>query len=287
MNKTNVLNRYRTGPQDSRAGFTLIELLVAISIVGLLASIVLVSLGNARQNARIAAGKQFDASMYHSLKMVGEWDFDESSGSTAIDSQGLNNGTINGTVSRVSGIEKTALSFDGSTNSVSLPLSVTQGLTTFTISLWVNTTDVGNSGAFYQKPTFVGIETAGGGTGDFGITTSAGLLGMWGGLTASDSAVTTTSNISDGTWHHIAAVNNGTTVKLYLDGAPTSATIPSGSPLTNQFFAIGACSTQGGGIQYFHQGSIDEVRIYSSALTAQDVGRLYAVEAHEHGLALK
>ncbi len=50
-----------------RRAFTLIEILVSISIVGLLSSIIIVSVNAARLKANFASGQQFGANVYHSL----------------------------------------------------------------------------------------------------------------------------------------------------------------------------------------------------------------------------
>src|SRR5262249_34265357 len=73
-----------------------------------------------------------------------------------------------------------------------------------------------------------------------------------------------TATLALNTWSHLAATYDGSTLRLYVNGtqvgslAQTGAMTPSASPLT-----IGGDPIFG---QYF-QGMIDEVRVYSVALT--------------------
>jgi len=87
-------------------------------------------------------------------------------------------------------------------------------------------------------------------------------------------AVTTDPSMADGKWHHYVAVRNRATDKLYLyvDGVLNGSTTDTmtQSILNNEPIRIGSRTTFSN-----LNGSVDEVRIYKRALSAQQILALY------------
>jgi len=78
-----------------------------------------------------------------------------------------------------------------------------------------------------------------------------------------------TTNINDGQWHHVMAINNGTNLKIYIDGVLDNSN--TNGNLINTTFAtpninIGRRSYSGS--EGYFSGSIDEVAIWSSDQSA-------------------
>jgi hypothetical protein len=88
-----------------------------------------------------------------------------------------------------------------------------------------------------------------------------------GDIVASTSAITDTTS-----WHHVVATKNGATSKLYIDGIDVTGTV------TNQTIANNAnnltIGDNGSASQYFN-GLIDEVDLYGTVLTADQVREHY------------
>jgi hypothetical protein len=103
---------------------------------------------------------------------------------------------------------------------------------------------------------------------------------MWSGLNnGGDNSLVSGRYISDNTWHRIDAVNNGSSIELYLDGADTYQTLSSGLALDSYGWYLGAQNEQGGGAAFFHQGSIDEFRFSNSARSSDWISAQYHNES--------
>ena len=86
----------------------------------------------------------------------------------------------------------------------------------------------------------------------------------------------TNTTLKLNTWYHVTGVYNATaqTLDVYvngvLDNGTLSGTVPSSQFNSSNNLQIGAFNASG-----LFRGTIDDVRIYNRALSAQEVKRLY------------
>lgn len=159
-----------------------------------------------------------------------------------------------------------SLHFDGINDKVDLSSATQNGIAfNVTLEAWIKTS-ANNSG-------YRGIVVRSNYYGLFLIDNKLSTYN-WGG---SPAGATTYSNVSlnDGIWHHVAlriqlGVSNGT--QMYLDGQPVgpAITLNTLSLPPNNNFQIG-CNTN---VQFF-DGQIDNVKIYSRALSDSEINESY------------
>jgi len=212
---------------------------------------------------------------------VAHWKLDDS-GSEAIDSAGKHHGTIHGAVSAEGKLDR-ALNFDrGRGDHVSIPYSVDFELSTFTVAAWVKLT---------KEPTFSGILGTRFG-GEFTFDMKVNSEKVHGDVGDGERWIETKVNfyaadvghdgrggdLNTDRWYHITIVVDGAAKKfrLYLDGDKKKEIACDGQPRLmkpGQTMRIGNSS----GDEYM-DGVIDEVKIFSVALTDEQVIALVAAQ---------
>lgn len=269
-------------------GFTLIELLVAISIISLLSSIIFASLSNARESARLAAGMQASTNYDRTVaaNAVGIWSFEEMGAGTTHDASGFGfTGTLVGGAQQINAATCDlgfggCLQLDG-TGYVTTALKDEVGRlhavggNQFATSAWVNRSSGG-----VTDQVIMGI-TGGVGTGATFVvwaTTGGKLRVRFNGGTITDLL----DNMETGKWYFVTIVWDGATMLGYIDGGSPMVLPIGGAALQDFSFTMGARSD---GSNNRFVGMIDEVRVFNTPLTAQEVGALYAAGAPKHRLA--
>jgi prepilin-type N-terminal cleavage/methylation domain-containing protein len=260
--------------------FTLLELLVVITIIGILSSIVIVSMSGSTDSATIAKGKAY-AQQIHALlghKAVGVWNFDEgtdntcSGGEDVCDISGYgNHGTFYGETQFIdSDIEGYALSFDGTGDYVDCGNGESFNITSaITVLYWESDiSPVHTSGRVGKKSVF---DISRRGVSD--VYAHVYVDGAYQGLYGTD-------KLTPGVWHHVVMTYDSLTRELavFIDGIKELSKILTGlSEYTLNTSAynleIGRMGYQGT-IDYFN-GLIDEVRIYSETLPATEIQKHY------------
>jgi serine/threonine protein kinase/tetratricopeptide (TPR) repeat protein len=204
-------------------------------------------------------------------RMLGWWRFDEPSGKTVADASGNgNDGLVVGTpqwrpsAGRIGGailLRNSSVRIAGEA-----PFDVTDAIT---ISVW---TRVDTLDRWWQALVTKGDASwrlHRSGDADRVEFACDGLQSSGGGATCAKG----NRIISDGRWHHVVATYDGSRIALYFDGELDASCPVSGRLRTNdQPVCIGDNAEQSG--RYWN-GWIDDVRIYSYALSEAGIAALY------------
>lgn len=268
--------------------FTLIELMVVVAIIGLLSSIVMVNLRGPREKARITKSLEFSQSVQHAIgnEAVGIWNFDEGSGTLANDISGYaNNGTIiNGalytdeTPNKAVGLGqgKYALNFDGVNDYVSLPGNTNTSLQNNinTVSMWAYIRSVGPNSYAELYSVIGGNRT--------GIKWQTNSIGVDANGDFYNYRVS--ASLTFNTWNHIVVEIDRTNniAKVYVNAVYKGQTNvwPSYTPTANTPRI--ASNSLTGNLGDYLNGIIDEVRIYSTALSLSEIQKHYLAGSEKH-----
>jgi hypothetical protein len=208
--------------------------------------------------------------------LVGWWRFEETAGSTAVDSSGhKHDGTLKGDLSfeKSSSPGKSGKAIRLAAKGDAVEVKDYQGIAGTrprTVAAWIKTTSSQGEIVSWGKKDFGQMFTVGYIRGRVGVTPSGGYLYM-------------KAETHDDKWHHVAVVvqkaelpNLHDDVKLYLDGAPAEIhdiglldlwPIQTGQELPVR---IG----QG------FKGLMDDLRIYDRALSEEEVNALFQLQTN-------
>jgi hypothetical protein len=207
--------------------------------------------------------------------LVGWWRFNETSGATAHDELGRNDANLIHMADPcwVGGMHGNALRFDGVDDYVEIPRLIEND---WTISLWIRTDHRGSSGSQWWNGSGLVDGKAAGPLHDFGTSLLDAKVAFGvGSPVGFKEGVTLLSvtEVNDGQWHHVVATRRaqGGQMRLYVDGRQESAAFgPKGTKDAASNLRIGGIRADRG---YF-RGDIDEVRLYTYALSDAEVAAL-------------
>jgi hypothetical protein len=205
--------------------------------------------------------------------LVGWWTLDEGSGTIAGDSSSNHlAGTLRGNPIWTSGKRRGGLSFDGQKDYVDVPKNPKLYVPgPFTVAAWVN---VGTLPRSEWGMYLLSDYDAEGGRCTFAlrVMSNATAQFFWQTETAEPVHAESTGRIAPGTWTHVAGVWDGTTRMLYVNGV-LDGTSKGAQPRPDIGGATAIGRPGAANLLYF-SGRLDDVRIYSRALSTAEIRAL-------------
>lgn len=205
--------------------------------------------------------------------LVAYWKFDENTGTSAADATGNGNtGTLVGSPSWVAGKINSAVSYNGTSQYTQTGSgSSYAGLFPSAISMcaWVSYPNFSN----YQRTLTLETNST-----DYNVWLQANKTSATVQFGAGGSSYKTgTTALSTNTWYFICGVTDYTQAgtHIYVNGVDDGGTF-TGTPsynATNAYLDVGALLSTG--TRYYGAATIDEVGVWSRALTSTEVTQLY------------
>jgi trimeric autotransporter adhesin len=209
------------------------------------------------------------------------WRLGETGGPTAADaSAALSPGTYTGsgvTYSQppaITGSSNTSVSLNGSSGGV-----YSQGTfdnpTVYSEELWFKSTTTSGGKLIGFGNTSTGLSS---GYDRHVYMTNSGqiVFGVWTGF---PNTITSPNSYNDGAWHHMVATQGGSGMRLYLDGASVGSNPQTSAQGYSGYWRAGGDNLGGwpdGPSSNYFAGSIDEVAVYPTVLSAATAASHYA-----------
>ncbi|MBN2269174.1 MAG: lamin tail domain-containing protein [Sedimentisphaerales bacterium] len=199
-------------------------------------------------------------------RLAAYWKLDDGSGTTATDSVGDSDGILHGNAAWTFGRINGAISFDGAGDYVSFSSLATLAGDNLTVQAWVRMND---SASFYVNPIVMQhtLLSEGYRLQVFEDRPTFSIMAVPRGITI---RVESPDTITRNQWHHIAGTNNGSELKIYVDGEFKGSVSSSGYTGVEHEGYIGYDYA---GVAYWN-GLIDDVRVYDRALSEYELSAM-------------
>jgi regulation of enolase protein 1 (concanavalin A-like superfamily) len=199
--------------------------------------------------------------------LVGWWKLDDDSGTIVLDWSGQgNHGTIVGDPQWILGYDDGALSLDGFDDCVNCGDPNSFNITNvISILAWIKANSAGNgANQSYVMKGNSGAEGYGlrhSATNDLQFRTANGI-----------NVQTPVNSSFNGVWHHLAGTYDRSQLMLYVDGE-LQANISAAGDISTSSYNLNI-GREAVGNRYLYDGAIDDVRVYSRALTEDEIKQI-------------